>query len=132
MASDPMRPFEPAVTGRTEGPIGLIIAALVVSGAAVFLIHSSWLAIGLWTLGAVAAVLYVTRSAPVKSEWTLARSRQAGRSKAIGLALIACVALFYVATMTRLKGNALNKPSPRFEQPVKVIDPADVPKAKQD
>lgn len=38
------------------------------------------------------------------------RRRQRMRSIAIGLALAALVVLFYVATLVRLGGNALNRP----------------------
>ncbi len=38
------------------------------------------------------------------------RRRQRMRSIAIGLALAALVALFYVATIIRLGGNVMNRP----------------------
>jgi uncharacterized membrane protein len=38
------------------------------------------------------------------------RKRQRMRSLAIGLALAALVALFYIATIVRLGGNVMNRP----------------------
>lgn len=110
-----------------DGPVGLVLALLLVTGAIVLFLSRNWLAIALWSIGAVLAVLYFIRSAPNGSTST-PHSAQANRSRAIGLALVALVAIFYIATMTRLKGNALNKPAPYFQKPVKEINPADLPK----
>jgi uncharacterized membrane protein len=118
------------VDRSTDGPVGLIVAALALSGGIVFFLNSSWLTVGLWVAGAVAAVLWLFRAMPSRADWTPERAKQASRSRAIGLGLIALVAIFYIATMTRLKGNALNKPAPYIQQPIKDVTPKDLPKAK--
>jgi hypothetical protein len=114
---------------RQDGPFGLVVALLVVTGAIVLFLSRNWLAIGLWAIGAVLAIVYFVRAAtsggaPPSDQ----DSARASRSRAIGYSLIALVVMFYIATMTHLKGNALNKPSPYVQQPVKVIKPADLPK----
>ena len=78
------------------------------------LFGARWLALPRWidfVLAGAGISLWAAKSAmEIRPQETETQRRQRMRNIAIGASLAALVALFYLATMARLGGNALNRP----------------------
>ncbi len=100
----------PITSGDWKRPMRL--AVLFAAGAAG--LANRWLNLPAWAIAlialAVPAVWFATTFEITKSGESEIEQRRRMRNVAIGLTLAALVLLFYVATMARLGGHALNRP----------------------
>ncbi len=100
----------PLVQGDWKRPTRL--AVLFAAGAIGMM--NRWIQMPTWTIALLAlsvpAVWFATTFEVSKAGETAVQQRQRMRNVAIGFALAALVILFYVATMARLGGHALNRP----------------------
>ena len=101
---------EPLTTNDWKRPVRL--AVLFAAGA--IGIANRWLNLPVWVIALVAlsvpVVWFGTSFQVMKPGETEIEQRRRMRNIAIALSLAALVVLFYVATMARLGGNALNRP----------------------
>ena len=101
---------KPIASGDWKRPTRL--AVLFAAGAIGMM--NRWVQLPTWAIALVAlavpAVWFATTFEVNKAGETEVQQRRRMRNVAIGFALAALVILFYVATMARLGGHALNRP----------------------